>query len=546
MRKTLLHLAVGSLLVFGTTACADLEITNLNDPDAARSLATPGDVLSLIGGAYNNVFYANYDYNSAGLAISNAAFQHTAPWGNSGMEKYGRIPRIAFINSIADPDYNYLSRPWFYSYRAIAAVADGLKALDNPDVSSQLSAGEVESAKAFGKFVQGLAHGTIAVLFSEGFIVDETTDLTQPQEPASYTEVMAKALAYLDEAATLSAGKSWSTPASWMTVAVPAPTLARLAKSWKAEFGAAVARTPAERQALNWNQIIADADAGITSDFFMVYDWDTGWEQAVLELGTYYGWAQMTYFIYGMADQSGNFQTWNSATFTNKSYNVGGKDILIVTPDNRFPQGTTVAAQRLAQGRYFRIKRPNEAGQVWARPDRGTWRWSWYNIDRQDDYVMDGNFDQEEFRVTQLKLLKAEGLFRTNKKAEAAAIINETRVAAGLNATDAAGTNTSCVPKLPGPGQGADTAPGNTQCGGLLEMIKWEYRMENTFKGPLANGWFFHGRGWGDLFKGTWLQQPIPCGEAQVLQLLPCVNNFGGAGGESAAAQSNYKWNGES
>jgi hypothetical protein len=147
-----------------------------------------------------------------------------------------------------------------------------------------------------------------------------------------------------------------------------------------------------------------------------------------------------------------------------------------------------------------------------------------------------------------MRLLKAEGLYRSGAagRAQAAAIINETRVAAGLNATDANGTNTSCVPKLPGPGQGADTAPGDNRCGGLLEMLKWEYRMESTFKGPLGNGWYFNGRGWGDLWKDTPLQLPIPCAEAQVLQLVPCINNFGGAGGQHAAPLSNYKWNGES
>ena len=100
MRKTLKHLVVGSLLLFGANACADLEITNLNDPDAARSLSTPGDVLSLIGGAYNNWFFGNYDYTAGGMAISNAAFQHNAPWANAGMEKYGRLPRIGFINRL--------------------------------------------------------------------------------------------------------------------------------------------------------------------------------------------------------------------------------------------------------------------------------------------------------------------------------------------------------------------------------------------------------------------------------------------------------------
>jgi len=97
------------------------------------------------------------------------------------------------------------------------------------------------------------------------------------------------------------------------------------------------------------------------------------------------------------------------------------------------------------------------------------------------------------------------------------------------------------VPKLPGSGQGYDTAPGNPECGGLFEMLKWEKRMENTFRGPLANLWYFDGRGWGDLYKDTFLNLPIPCGEATVLQLLPC-QTFGGPGGEMAAPMSNYQW----
>jgi len=545
MRKTLMHLVVGSLLILGTTACADLDVVNFNDPDAARSLATPGDVLSLIGGTYNTWFYGNYSYYSAGLALSNAAFQHTAPWANSGMEKYGRIPRIAFINSISDTDYNYMTRSWFYSYRAIAAVADGLKSLERDEIKSTLTADEIASAKAFGKFVQGMAHATIAVLFSQGFVVDETTDLTQPQEPSTYTELMAKAGEYFDAAATASRGTNWSLPAGWMTVAVTGPELAKIAKSMKARYEAAVARTPAERAALNWTGIMADVDAGITSDVMQYWDMDNGWYNDVLDTGTDMGWSQLCYFIFGMADQSGNFQTWNAASLTNKSYIIGGKDILIVTPDLRFPQGTTIAAQRLAPTTYFRVNRPDEAGATWARPDRGTWRWSWYKFNRGGEYYVDLIWDQPEIRLSEMRLLKAEGLYRTGNKAGAAAIINETRVAAGLNATDAAGTNTSCVPKLPGPGQGADTAPGNNQCGGLFEMLKWEKRMENTHKGPLGNLWFFDGRGWGDLWKDTFLQLPMPCSEAQVLQLLPC-ESFGGPGGQGGAALSTYKWNGES
>jgi hypothetical protein len=66
-------------------------------------------------------------------------------------------------------------------------------------------------------------------------------------------------------------------------------------------------------------------------------------------------------------------------------------------------------------------------------------------------------------------LLKAEAQYRLNNHAAAAALVNVTRTAAGLNATDANGTNSSCVPRLP-----------DGSCGGLLEMIKWERRMTSS------------------------------------------------------------------
>lgn len=534
MRITLKHLVVGSLLLVGATACADLEVVNQNDPDAERSLSTPGDVLALIGGSFKNWFYGNYSYYAAGMALSNAAFQHNAPWANSGMEKYGRLPRIAFINSISDGDYNYMTRSWFYSYRAIAAVADGLRSLENPDVADALTADEVGSAKAFAKFVQGISHATVAVLFSEGFQVDETTDLTAAQEPMAYTDLMAAAMGYFDECISLSNGASWTLNEDWLKAPLTGPELARVAHSMKARYMTAMARTPAERAALNWNSIIAEVDAGITDDFVMFMDDDNGWNNDVLGYATYFGWSQMAYFIYGMADQSGNFQLWNSKSLAAKSHTVDGTQILIVTPDLRFPRGNTVDAQRAETGLYFRVNRAgSETGGTWARPDRGTWRWSWYKHTRGDEYWDDLQYYQPEIRLSEMRLLKAEGLYRTNNRAAAAAIVNETRVPAGLNATDASGTNSSCVPKLP-----------NGQCGDLFEMLKWEKRLENTAKGPMGVLWYFDGRGWGDLWQNTFLQLPIPCAEAQVLQLLPC-QTFGGPGGEFAAAKSVYSWNGE-
>jgi len=531
MRKTLKHLVVGSLLLFGAGACADLEVVNLNDPDAGRSLASAGDVESLISGGFNTWFNGIYNSSGPSMFLSNQAFQHNAPWANAGMEQYGRLPRVGIVNDVADNYYGNFTRPWYYCYRAIAAVGDGLKALEDPDIAEELGAANVARAQAYAKFVQGTAHATIAVMYDRGFVVDETTDLTVAQEPAEYTALMTAALGYFDEAIALANATTFTLPFNWMQADVTNQDLARLANSYKARFYAAVARTPAERAALNWGNIVSWVNSGIQDDFMMYMDWDNGWYNEQLDYGVWPSWTQMAYWIWGMADQSGNYAEWLTLSLDNKSYNFSdGRPVLIVTPDTRFPQGTTVEEQRANQGSYFHIASASEQGDTWKKPERGVWRWSWYKHDRMLPYGWSAVFDQPETRISEMDFLKAEGLFRTGDLAGAAAIVNEYRTAAGLNATDASGTNTSCVPKLP-----------NGSCGSLWEILKWEKRVEIAHTGIAGAGWFYDSRGWGDLWYETPLQFPVPCRELQVLQLLPC-NAYGGPGGEGGAAKSTYAW----
>jgi hypothetical protein len=294
-----------------------------------------------------------------------------------------------------------------------------------------------------------------------------------------------------------------------------------------------VARTPSERAALNWNNVVSWVDNGLQEDWVMYWDWDNGWYNEQLDYGTWPSWTQMAYFIYGMADPRDDrvYDDWLALSNTEKGNNLpDGTPVLIVTPDTRFPQGTTVADQRASQGSYFRIASEAEAGDTWKKPERGVWRWSWYKHDRFLEYGWSAVFEQPDMTVAEMHLLKAEGLFRTGDLAGAAAIINQTRTANGLNATDANGTNTSCVPRLP-----------DGSCGNLLEMLKWEKRMEIAHSGIGGFGWWFDSRGWGDLWYETPLQWPIPCKELQVLQILPC-NTYGGPGGEGGAPVSNYAW----
>jgi hypothetical protein len=528
-------MAVGSLLLFGATACADLDVSNPNDADAGRALLTAGDVESLVSGSLNSWFNGISAYAGPGMFLSNAAFQHNAPWANSGMEHYGRIPRIGIQNDAADANYANMIRPWYFSYRAIAAVADGLRALENdPDLAEDLGADDTARLKAFGRFVQGMSHATLALFFDRGFLVTEATDPTEAQEPMDYNALMTEAFSLLDEAAQIAGANDFEIPSNWMpnVGTFSSADLVPVIHAYKARFRAQVARTSEERAAVNWQAVMADIDAaGFTSDYILHYDWNNAWEAEVMGYATYFGWSQLAYWVYGMADQSGNYQAWINTPLGDKTHNLANGDpVLIHTPDLRFPQGASVAEQRENPGTHYRQTTSAEEGGVWAQPGRGTWRWSWYKARIYEDYWEVDAFDQPEITLAELQLLKAEGLYRTGDMAGAAAIINETRVPAGLNATDASGANSSCVPKLP-----------DGSCGDLWEILKWEKRMEAVFTGIASVNWFWDGRGWGDLFKDTYLQFPIPCLELQTLQLLPCTS-FGGPGGDGGSPGSTYNY----
>jgi hypothetical protein len=529
MRKTLKNVMVGSMLFFGAAACADLDVVNQNDADARRALETATDIESLIAGAYNTWYSGNHASGGAGLFLSNAAFHHTAPWANFGMEEYARIPRIPIVNENSHGLYGNFTLPWRNSYRAISAIADGLRAIEgSPKIQEELGAERILRINTFARLVLGLAHAQLALGYDGAWVVDETTDIQNPGEPLPYMQLMEAAMGYLDEAISLAGQGSFTLPTTWVQRDVSSAELARYAHSMKARYRVASARTPAERADIDWAQVIADVDAGISEDFVVFADGDNGWFSAVF----YYprpGWAEIPYFIWGMADQSGNYQNWLAVPMGDKHPVVNGNPTLIITPDLRFPQGATLAEQQANPGKYFTS--PTDIGSVWAQPGRGTWRWSYYRQLKNIDYFnASGVGDLPEITVVEMQLLKAEGLYRMGDRAGAAAIINVTRTANGLNPTDASGTNTSCVPKLP-----------SGECGDLFEMLKWEKRNEVAQYGPLTQGFYFDSRGWGDLWKGTYLQFPAPCQDLEILGRTPCYS-FGGVGGEMASPGSSYNW----
>lgn len=536
--KHLIHgtAALAVVLLLGVTACADLDVVNPNAADAERALSTPGDVESLIGGAYRSWWLSSHHQNSGAPINANASFMFASWPANFGMVFYSQIPRAAIVNQSTDTYYNEaVGYVWNQNYRALSALAKGLGSLEEPDVADGLGAARVLRARAFGKFMQGMTHGSLALHYSDAWIIDENSELIDdaglaiPQELRPYGEVMAAALGYFDEAIALAEGATFpDIPSGWMSVSVSADELARIAHSMKARYRANVARTPAEREAVDWQAVIDDVDAGVADAWSMRYAWfgDPFWNLMAGQFSNAtVGWAQMSYQMHGMADQSGMYQDWLSIEPSSRLPDFeNGEPRLIITPDLRFPQGATEAEQVANPGANFII-----GHKSWGQPARGTFRWSYYRDITTDFHRLAGTApsDVPEITAAEMRLLKAEGLYRLDDFDGAAALVNVSREAAGLSSADGAGTNTSCVPRLP-----------DASCGDLFEMLKWEKRLETAYFGVHSVSWYFDGRGWGDLYAGTPLERPVPCLEREIEQAT--CDTRGGVGGLGGAPVSSY------
>lgn len=513
-----------TLLLFGAAGCADLDVTNPNQPDRGEVVTGAEDLEELIAGSYQSWWEGLRSNNSLWHQLSNASFESAATAANFGMVDMSAIPRTALNNT---PAYAYAEQfewTWGRLYRAIAGTSDGIRGLEDqsiPEGRGLSSEVRTQRAIAFGKFVQGLAHGMLALTYDEAFVADETLVYDETALPAEqeglelqpYMEVFEAAIGYFDDAIAIAEQNDFTLSGDvWINgLDLTNQDLIQLANSYKARFRAQVARTPEERANVDWNQVMEDIENGIQADFMPVME-----SGRITSLTTHYAniftdaWGRAPYFIYGMADQTGRYQEWMSTPVSSRT------QFVMETPDQRFPQGSTLGEQEENPGSMF------VANSFESNPGRGTWRWSHY-----DQIWEFGPFQtgaKPEITMREMALLRAEALFREGDEAGAADIINETRVGqGGLSPTDAAGTNDDCVPRLP-----------NGECGDLLEMLKWEKRI-NVYHTHFG-AWFFDSRGWGDLMEGTYLHYAMPAQE--VLSFLMEPNTHGGGEGMSAGTST--------
>jgi hypothetical protein len=421
------RIAAITLLGVGLAACSglsdltDLEVTNENAPDRERVLAQAQDLEGVIGGAML-IYWGGSEYTSPSWALSTTADEGTMSWGNFGMQQLSSEPRVAWPN---DPAWTYRAttqEPWYENYGALSAVYDGITGIDaNADAATTI---DVNRAKAFAKLVQGLAHGYLAAFFDSAFVFDETVNLeTDLLELKPYPDVHAAAIAELEEAISIASSNSFTIPNEWFDGnAMTNTQLARFAHSIIARLMTQVARTPADRAAVDWATVIGHVNAGITSDINIVSNRDRFWKAL-----QWYGyqttnntWARGDYKTIGWTDQSGGFANWLATPVAQRN------EFLITTADRRI----TGAGGPQTNGTDFRYAGPSTFPSA-----RGTYHYSYYGGSRFGNYPSSNGTAPARWMTTvEMQLIKAEGLLRTGGAAalpEVVSIINATRVTRG-------------------------------------------------------------------------------------------------------------------
>lgn len=511
--KTFRNRITGACLALFLAACADLNVVNQNDPDRERALASARDVESLISGAFQRWWATTQHWNGPAMGLSVAADAHSSSWGNFGMRDMGWEPRKAWDN---EPSYNYAyisSNAWRNSYRAMAAVRDGLLAIDGGlRIQEGDGPDDTDRAVAFGTLIQALSLANVAVLYDRGYVIDETVEDVAGVELLDYQGVWAAAEAKFGQVIQLGQAGGFTIPTGWVGNVAQGWSgsyLAEIARSYRARYRTQVARTPAERDGVDWAAVLADAGAGLSADYVAVYT-GTGWSRS-LKRGymTASGWGRMDYRTIGPADASGGWERWIAAPPNDK------RPFNIDTDDRRVTGATPED-----DGLYIEYRGNSPFPQ-----DRGIYHYSHY-ADTKWDYVLADSWrgPYPEMTGKELEFLTAEAAYRLGDRERAMAIVNRYRAKGELppftSASGPAPGGDRCVP------QNADGT-----CGDLFEAMQYEKRLEVFMYGMGTE--YFDDRGWGDLVQHTMSQFPIPGSE--LLLLLLDIYTFGGPGDANAA-----------
>ena len=499
-----------AVMVGVLAGCQDLLVENTNQADRERALANPSDVEVLAFGSWSLHWLRIHGGSDTYRVMPNVGDIGTAVWTNSASLELSSEPRVAFNNDASAQTSTPGEAFWYRYYtmlsnsnEALIAIASGLVIEGDGGEDNTLR------TQVWAKFMQGLALGHLGMFYDQAFIATEDTDLSLGLNLVPYQDVLAAAELSMAVAIALAATGSFELVDVVPGLTISEDEVQRLAHSYSARFMVYGARTPAERENLDWAAVMSHVNNGIVAGHAPFVDSDFRSQFIRRFSRSSLRWGRTDLRLLGPADISGAYQAWHAVDWNQRDR------FDIVTPDRRITGETN---DPTSQGKYYRYA-SHDGG---FDPTRGVYHRSPYVFWRHDGEPRDVNLTI--MSTDEMALIMAEALYRTGNLGGAADLVNTTsRVPNGeLPPLTAAGVpaGADCVPK---------TSTG--ACGDLLYAIHYERLMENGWLDSNI-GWQDR-RGFGTLSEGAWLSFPVPARELETVGIP--VYNLGGIGGTHAA-----------
>jgi hypothetical protein len=521
-----------ALAAAGFVGGCNLDFENPNAPDAERAFVDPSGLQQLLGGAFRTWVGARGDYFGA-MPMTTMADNYTASWNNAAIRFYSSVgsdcpSRCGWTNSATAPEAAggpSVESQWYGYNTVLSSATDILAAIENDicfDEDCAVDNTLTSRNKAIAKMLQGMAFAGIALNYDQGFVVDETSDLSNPSAIPFSTrvEVRDAALAKFEEAYTEAGLKTWSTPAEWMGVGAGTPytnqQIRQVIRTMQAELIALFPRNSAENTAANWGQVATYASQGISSgtpfEWQFYIDADPTSRECGLDCVKTWGNSILTMRVdtrVAAMITTNHVDPWPEA--------AGGNPCPTVSADKRVGDGSygpsddfngaATLAETANAGTDFAC-----SGVAIFPAARGQYHQSNLQHVRYQHLAFRGEnlpgFDatgQDPFYTREMNdLLWAEGLLRSGgSPALAAEKINNSRVGRG-----------GLAPLTGGEGTAA-----------LLTALQYEQEIEFMGQGPTP---FFNRRRIDGLILGTPRHMPVPAKELDVL--LREIYSFGGPG----------------
>lgn len=496
--------------------CQSLEVTNPNSPDINTVFGSSQNLEAALTGSWRAFWGVAQGArtNATSPVVQLSILGNELTSADALPLTITQEPRVAIDNRDQGGWAN--RKPWYDLYESIASAREAFQAINGGlkigavDAATPNGA-DTPRARVFAKFLIGASNIYLGLIFDKAFMNDEKTipsNYTYELKP--YQDMLANGTRILREAiAEAKAAPNFSIPGSFINgTPISRDDFVRIMYSYITRAEVYGARTPTDRAAVNWTAVLVRLDSGITRDFA---------QQADLTIGAtssaYYQYSNLqtngrtSNRLIGPADTSGEYQRWLGRSLGDRN------QITIVSPDRRIHgvAGPTTAGTRFA---YL----PNQTMST----TNGTYMHSRY---RNVRYLLTptNNYYQTGLITTmsldEMKFLRAEALYRLNRLPEVIALINPTRVAAGLKPVT-----------VDGPPAGRDCVPrkDDGSCGTLFDALQYEKRIELFPTEAMIT--FADARGWGKLLPGTPVHFPVHGRELETLGLPYYTIGGGGAG----------------